>query len=167
MILQYYHILKYHWLSKVKQQFMAYWQQQFYNPIFDFSETKHTAQWRNTTSEMTAKIMTEKRRKQQRQRCFRIRTRWSDLQYYHDALVSWRRIGQWRRWRCVHCILGMYVLEYNVHYIYPIDTIVKMCHKLLYSKNWHFGVVLLKHTKIPVENIRKYATYLRSTTEAL
>ena len=34
MILQYYEILKYHRLSKVKQQFMAYRQQQFYDLIF-------------------------------------------------------------------------------------------------------------------------------------
>ena len=46
-------------MYKVKQQFMAYLQQQFNDPTFSFPATKHTAQWQNTTTQMAMKIMKE------------------------------------------------------------------------------------------------------------
>ena len=59
MIFQYFEILQYHWLSKVKQQFIVDWQQGFYDPCLASAATKYTAQWQMTTTEMTTEITTE------------------------------------------------------------------------------------------------------------
>ena len=151
MILQYSKILQYHWLSKVKQQFMAYWQQQFYDPNFAFAATKHTAQWRNMTTEMTTEIMTET--KTETTTAMPLPDQYPIVQSsirsqcLSHASVSWRRIGR-RWWRCSGIdALGMYVLDYNVCYIYPIKTILKMCHKLLYMKIGVLGLWCWKMEK--------------------
>ena len=56
---------------------------------------------------------------------------WSDLIFNNDASVSWRRIGRWgaialRTRRTMYLRAKLY--------IYPINTIVNMCHKLLNAK---------------------------------
>ena len=47
MIFEYSEILQYHWLCKVKQQFIADWQRGFYDPCLASAATKQTAQWQN------------------------------------------------------------------------------------------------------------------------
>ena len=42
MMLQYYEVLSYYWLSKLKHQFIAHWRQWFYSPCLDYATMKHT-----------------------------------------------------------------------------------------------------------------------------
>ena len=138
MILQYSKILQYNWLSKVKYRFMAYWQKRFYDPIFYFDAAKHTAQWQNTTIDMTTVIITET--KTEMTMTMLLLDKDPIVQYLiqsqrlNHALVLQRSIMKWPRPRCSRGALFIYTLDYNIYYIYPIKNIVNMWHKLCMQK---------------------------------
>ena len=129
MILQYSEILQYHIVFK--QQFMDLWQQRFYSPWLASAVTKHTAQWRNTTTDMTAEIMTE----------MKMETTTEMTQPDQDPMV-WssirsRRLGLVEEDRVSMAMAMRPQSTMYIHfrlYIYPINNIVKMSNKILYVK---------------------------------
>ena len=117
---------------------MAYWQKRFYNPKFSFAATKHNTQWQKLTTEMTTEIIM----KTKTETTTRIMLTDKDLMVWSlirsqrlgRALVLWRRIGQQQQRRCRLDKLCIYAFDYNLRYIFPINTIVKIFHKRLYKK---------------------------------
>ena len=124
MILYYYDILAYYWLSTVKHQFMAHWQQWFYDPLLASAATKHT-QWRTRTTEMVTYMTTETKTET---------TRTMPLPYLNPMV--WSLILSW----CL--VIAEYYWWVMTMSLRPQRTIyipfLNVCHKLLCAK---FGVL--------------------------
>ena len=145
MIFQYSKIPQYHWLSKVKQQFIADWQQVFYNPLLASSATKHTAQWQKTTMEMTTEITTETKMETTMTMSLpdqdpMVRSLIPLWTLGHTKVLR-RDIRWWRQWHCGCRVIYIYTLEH----INPINAIVNMRHKLQYVK---IGILELRCWKM-------------------
>ena len=128
MILQYSEILQYHFF---KQQFMEHRQQQFYDPWLASAATKRAAKWQTTTINMTKDITTETKTETV------TRILLSDKDPMVRSSIKSRRLGIAEEdWATTEMALRPQNTIY-LHvrlYIYPIKTILKMWHKLLYVK---------------------------------
>ena len=119
MISQYPKILQYHWLSKLKQQFISDLQQVFYDPLLASAATKHIAQWKTTTTEIKTKKNTETTTTMPFPDQDPMVQSSMRLQCLGHALVSRRRIERQRQRRCRRGDICIYALED----IYPMNTL--------------------------------------------
>ena len=140
---------------------MAHWQQKLYDPWLVSAVTKHMPQWRTTMAEMTKNIMKETKTEME------ITMLLPDQDLMVRSSIQSKLLGLTEEhWAKRETLLGLQHTFYPRVgiYIYPINTILMMCHKLLYEK---IGVLDLccwntkKH--LPVELIIKYTAYLICT----